>query len=220
MSIESRVVPGISLTIQQIAGGDAVQRRERERLAEAERVVLERLVVAARIVQLVGHEQHGHARAPQAVGQLQSGGARSGLRVHQEDDEVGLRDGELGLPHDLALEGAVVAGIHAAGVDQGEQLSAPLHHHLLAIARHARLRMDDRLARRGEPVDERRLARVRLPHDRDGAEQRALGLRLRLGGALPGTARARGFVAHASPRASTPARSRGRPAAMAACVRR
>ncbi len=183
--------------VQQVAGGDAVQRRERERLAEPERVVLERLVVAARIVQLVGHEQHRHARAPQAVGQLQIGRARRGLRVDQEDDEIGLRDGELGLAHDLALEGAVVARIHAAGVDQRELVAAPLHDELLAVAGDARLGMHDGLARRREPVDERRLAGVRLADDRDGAEQDALADRQRLGRRLaraPGTG---GFVAHA-----------------------
>ncbi len=117
--------------------------------------------------------------------QLQIGRAGRGGRVDEQQDEVGLADRELGLADDLALEGAVVARVDAAGVDQREQLAAPLHDHLLAVARDARLRVHDRLARRGEPVDERRLAGVRLAHDRDGAEQRALGLRLGLGGALP-----------------------------------
>ncbi len=206
--------------VQQIAGGDAVQRRERERLAQAERVVLERLVVPARIVQLVGHEQHRHAGAPQPVGQLEVGGARRRLGIDQEDDEIGLRDGELGLAHDLALEGAVVARIHAAGVDQRELVAAPLHDQLLAVARDAGLGVHDGLARRGEAVDERRLAGVRLADDRDGAEQDALADRQRLGRRLARAPGTRGFVAHAWPPASMLARSRGRPAAMAACVRR
>ena len=128
--------------------------------------------------------------------------------------------GELGLADDLALEGALVAGVHTARVDERELISAPLHDHPLTIARDAGLRVHHGLARRREAVDERRLAGVRLAHDRDRAEQRALGLRFRLGRALPRAARARSFVAHESPRASTAARSRGRPAAIAACVLR
>ena len=162
----------------------------------------------------------GHARAAQPLRQLQIGGAGRGGGIDEQEDEIGLADRELGLARDLALEGAIVARVDAARVDQREQVSAPLHDQLLAVARDARLGVHDGLACRGQAVDERRLAGIRLADDRDGAEQRALGLRLRLGRALPGTARARGLVAHEALRASTPARSRGRPAAMAACVRR
>ena len=206
--------------VEQVARGDAVQRREGERLTDAQLVVLEREIVAARVVELVRDQQHRHVRAAQAVRQLQVGRAGRGRGVDEQQHEVGLADRELGLADDLALERAVVARIHPAGVDQCEERAAPLHDHALAVARHAGLGMHHRLARRRQAVDERRLAGIRLAHDRDRAQQRALGLRLGLGGALPRAAGARGFVAHASPRASRPARSRGRPAAMAACVRR
>ena len=70
---------------------------------------------------------------------------------------------------DLPRDRMWVRDVDAAGVDQQELPAVPLADELLAVARRAVRLVHDRLARRREPVHERRLADVREPDDRDGA---------------------------------------------------
>ena len=103
------------------------------------------------------------------------------LRVDDEEDEVGLRDRGARLDGDLLRDRARVGDVDAARVDQQEALAVPLADELLAVAGRALHCVDDRRARGGEPVDQRRLADVREPDDRDRAAERRLqqpGLRL------------------------------------------
>ena len=57
--------------------------------------------------------------------------------------------------------------VDAAGVDQRQPAAVPLGAELLAVARDAGALVHDRLARLGEPVDERGLADVRVADDGD-----------------------------------------------------
>ena len=97
-----------------------------------------------------------------------------GLRVDDEEDEVGLLDGRARLLGDRARHRRLIRDVDAAGVDQQEALAVPVADELLAVARDARRLVHDRAARAGEPVDERRLADVREADDRDGADEAVL----------------------------------------------
>ena len=167
-----------TIEVEQVAGADAVQRRQRQGLAEAELVELERLGIAAWIVELVRDQDHRLARAAQQVGELLVPGSDAGARVDHEQHEIGLGDRGASLVGDLALHRARVAGIDATGVEDREGGPAPLDDQLLAVARDARLLVHDRLAGRGQAVHERRLADVREADDGDRADQGAEALRL------------------------------------------
>ena len=167
--------------VEQVARVGAVQAGQRERVAEAERVELDGQVVARRVVDLVRQHQDRLLGAPQDVGELLVAGRDAGLGVDDEQHEVGLADRGARLDGDLLRHRARVGDVDAARVDQQEALAVPLADERLAIARRALLGVDDRGARGGEPVDQRRLPDVREAHDRDRASQRRLqqpGLRL------------------------------------------
>ena len=68
-----------------------------------------------------------------------------------------------------ARRGELVAVVEVdpAGVDQRQRPAVPVGVELLAVAGDAGPLVDDRLARLGEAVDERGLADVRIPDDRD-----------------------------------------------------
>ena len=68
---------------------------------------------------------------------------------------------------DRAGDRVGVERVHAAGVDQRELAPVPLAGELLAVARDAGALVHDRLAAAAEPVDEARLADVRVADDGD-----------------------------------------------------
>ena len=82
--------------------------------------------------------------------------AASGLRAHLGRER-----------RFFAGETGVARSEPAAGVDHGEAPRLPLGVELLAVARHARLFLDDRVASPDDAVDERRLADVGSADDRD-----------------------------------------------------
>ena len=73
----------------------------------------------------------------------------------------------IGLGGDLAADRAGVGVVDAAGVDELEGAAVPLGAGLAPVAGDARHGVDDRVAPAGEPVEERRLADVRVADDRD-----------------------------------------------------
>ncbi len=147
--------------VEQLAGAAAVQRRDRDRLAQPEPVQVERRRLVGGVVDLVRDHDHRPVRAAQDLGDLLVARREAGAGVDHDRDHVGLLDGPPRLGRDLRLHGRVVADVDAAGVDQDERAPAPVAGHLVAVARHARALVDDRVPRRREPVHERRLARVR-----------------------------------------------------------
>ena len=162
--------------VEQVAGVRAVQRRDRERVAEAEAVQLERERRLRRVVDLVREQQDILLRLAQDLSELLVAGCDAGAGVDDEEHEVGLGDRGACLLRDLAGDRMWVDDVDAAGVDQQEVEPVPLRDQLLAVARRALRLVHHRLTRRGEPVDERRLADVRETHDRDRALQFDRGL--------------------------------------------
>ena len=82
-----------------------------------------------------------------------------------------LRRLRSGLVGHLFGERRAVCDVDAARVDEQEALPGPLADDLFPVACDARRLVDDRLARAGQPVDERGLADVRESDDRDSSEQ-------------------------------------------------
>src|SRR5581483_331952 len=135
--------------------------RERDRVAEAEPVELERGLVATGVVDLVREQEDGLVRLAENLRDLLVARRHPDPRVDDEQDEVGLRDRGPRLLGDRARDRGRVGDVDAAGVDQPELGSRPLADELLAVARDAGGLVYDRGPRAGQAVDERRLADVR-----------------------------------------------------------
>jgi hypothetical protein len=78
-----------------------------------------------------------------------------------------LGETRLRLLADRARERVLVAEVHATRVDQLERAPVPLALHLVAVARHPRALVHDRLARAAQAVDQRGLAHIRIADDGD-----------------------------------------------------
>ena len=152
--------------VEEVAGPGPLQRGDGVQIAEAERIELGGLRLAAPRVGLVGDEHHGFAAAAQAVGDLVLDRDDAGLRVDDEEDHVGLVDGRLGLPAHgrLDLAGRIV---EAAGVHEGELPPAPVRRGVEAIAGGPRLVLHDGHALADDTVEEGRFADVGTPDDGD-----------------------------------------------------
>ena len=142
-----------------------MKRRDGNRVAEAEAVELQRVEVFARVVELVGEHEYLPARLAQDLGELLVTGRHPRLRVDDEQHEVGLLDGLPRLRRDLRAERSGVGAVDPARIDEAERRAGPLAKELLAVTRDSRRLVDDRGARRGEAVDQRRLADVRVADD-------------------------------------------------------
>ena len=77
--------------VEQVARAVAVQRGERDRVAEAEPVELERRLLARRVVDLVREQEDGLTGLAQDLRDLLVAGRDPDLRIDDEEHEVGLR---------------------------------------------------------------------------------------------------------------------------------
>ena len=146
-----------------------MQARDRERVAEAELVELERELLLRRVVDLVGDDEHVLLGLAENLGELLVAGRHTGARVDDEEHEVRLADRRACLLCDLTRDRVRIGDVDATGVDREEVVALPLDDQLLAVARRALRLVHDCLPRRGEAVDQRRLADVREADDRNGA---------------------------------------------------
>ena len=78
--------------VEEVARAVPVERRDRNRVAEAEAVELERLEVAARVVELVREHEHRPPRQAEDLGELLVPGRDARPGVDDEEHEVGLLD--------------------------------------------------------------------------------------------------------------------------------
>ena len=158
--------------VEQITRAMAVQRGDRDRVADAQGVELPQVVVlAGRVVELVDEQERGllelahHARHALVL----LGDAHRA--VDDEQDDGGL----LGRRERLVADGGgehVVAlhGLDAAGVDERELATVPVGHVVAAVAGDAAALVHDGVGGLGDTIDERRLAHVRAADDRyDGS---------------------------------------------------
>ncbi len=143
-----------------------------DRLPEAERVEVGHGGLVGGAVDLVGDDDHGQIRPAQDLGDLGVALAQPGAGIEHDRDRVGVGDRHAGLVLDGARQRVLGGEVNPAGVDQVEAHAVPLALERLAVARHARLLVDDRLAAADEPVDQGRLADVRIADDRDPGQTR------------------------------------------------
>ena len=129
--------------VEQVARAVAVQRRERDRVAEAEPVELERARVLPRVVDLVREQEHRLAGAAQDLGQLLVARRDPRARVDDEQDEVGLGDRRPRLLDDRARDRRSGRRCRRRPCRSAGSGGRPLADHLLAVARHARRLVDD-----------------------------------------------------------------------------
>ncbi len=109
---------------------------------------------------LVGDEQHRLVDAAQAAGDLLVEGHQAVAGIDDEQDQVGLVDGDVDLAFDVAGQIVDVLDAHAAGVDDFEVAIADLDGCRQAIAGHAGRGIDDGDAPARQPIEERRFADV------------------------------------------------------------
>jgi hypothetical protein len=165
--------------VEQIARPLAVDRRNDERFAEAQASELTGdLGLHARGLRLVCDEQHRAPRAPHDRGHVVVERRAAGLRVDDEDDDVGLARGRLRLVprrlRDGVARGCFV--VDPAGVDDAERAAAPLSERVEAVARHAGRVVDDGEAAADQTIEQRALPDVRPADDRHGGWAQSLGL--------------------------------------------
>ncbi len=134
-------------------------------VAEAEGVELAQGVHLLRVVHLVDGQHHGLGLLAQHVGHVLVHGGEPLACVDEEEDGVGLVDGQGDLAADFLLELVVAAHNVAAGVDDGEVLAVPVGVAVLAVARYAGGGVDDGVAAFGEAVEEGGLAHIGASDD-------------------------------------------------------
>ena len=150
--------------VEHVARAAAVQRRDREGLAEPEVPEPGGLGLGALVVDLVGRQHDRLAGLAQDLDDclVRVGDADRG--VDDEEHGVGQRDGDLGLQRD-PLEESLRVRVPAAGVDDGERAAVPVGVVGDAVAGDAGLVLDDGLAAADDPVDQRRLPDVGAADD-------------------------------------------------------
>ena len=122
---------------------------------------------ARQVVELVDDQDDWTRGASQLRGDFLVDRIRPFLPVHHEDHEVRLLHRELHLHPDGDIHGVRRTGHQPPGVDQPEVTSPPFGLAKMAIPCRARFIGNDRIATTEEPIEQRGLADVGPPDDRD-----------------------------------------------------
>ena len=143
-----------------------------DEIGRAEPVELARRRFPARRVELVHDEDDARPAAAQLARRRLVRRGEPGLAVEHVDDERGVDDRrEAPLAHGDVETGRAL-GLEAAGVDEKHRAVVEDRHGLVGVARDARSRIDERLPTPQQAIEERRLAGVRPPDDRDPRQRR------------------------------------------------
>ena len=136
---------------------------------EAELRELRRIRAVFRVIDFVNDENDRLARAPQETREFLIHGHEALLPVHEEKQHVARGDGDLRLSADLIRERGVHIRADAARVEDGKRRAPKLASRGDAVARDARLVVDDRDFSPGQTIEERGLPDIRTAYDGDGA---------------------------------------------------
>ena len=165
--------------IEQIAGVGSLQRRDQKRIAEPQSVQLVGSISIDLAVGLVAHEDDRPPSPAEGLGNLLVEGRHAVAHIHHEAADVSLGDRHLRLltcgPRERRDVGGGIARqrhVKPRGVHDGESLPAPLDDTVQPVPRQPREGIDDRPARAGEPVEQRRLADVGAADDRNDTDRR------------------------------------------------
>ena len=159
----------------------------------AEGVELGGFLLAPLVVGLVGDYEDGHRCPAQELDGLEIRGRRAGGRVHHEDDEVRLGDGQPRLLLHLRLDVVGRVRLQPARIDHDEAARVPLGFPVQPVTGRSGAVLDDGGAAAEDPVEEGALADVGAADDGDDGEA-VHGRSSPRGQAAPavGTARLRG----------------------------
>lgn len=128
--------------------------------------LIEIRVDGAHGVHLVHRQHDGLAAALEHTGYLLVGGSQAGLDIRDEDNDVGVVDGDLGLlPHE-GQNLAVCIGLDAAGVHQAEPAAHPLALAVDTVTGDAGGVLYDGQPPTDDLIEQHGLAHVGASHDR------------------------------------------------------
>ena len=144
---------------------DAVLRRYREDVGDAESVEFVGQAVAHLRVDLVDGQRDGLAEALEHLREVAVAAGDFGAPVHQEDDVGGALEGEFGLVQDLRGDVLLVVHDDAAGVDQLEAPAVVFGSPMYAVARDAGFVPDDGAPLSCDAIEKGGLSYVGPAHD-------------------------------------------------------
>ena len=160
--------------VEQVAGAFAVDRRNRNRLAKAQARRIRRAPTHSAFgdSDLLATSDDRAALATQNLRDVFVERMQAGLRVDDEDDDVGFLRGGFGLAArrfgELIAVRHIGVGIDSGRVDHAERPAAPFAERVEAVAGDARGVLDDREALPDQPVEEGALPDVGAADDGDG----------------------------------------------------
>ena len=133
-------------------------------------------------IDLVDRDDEGLPSAAQQASQFFVERREASLAVYDEDEQRGLVDGHARLAQDFLGNQRLVVGKDAARIHDFQRAAAPVGFAIDAVAGDAGLVGDNRAARTGQAVEERRLAHIGPSHDdeRWKARSHEFGLRCNL----------------------------------------
>jgi len=153
--------------VEQVRHAPPVVGRDGMCLLPAEGPELGRLQLPSRVVRLVDRHEHRRAGGAEQFGGFLVRRGQPADRIDDEDDDVRLGDRQPRLDLDLGLDRVVRVNLQAAGVNQDEPPAVPLGVSVQAVPGRPRPILNDRGTFPDDPVEERALAHVRAPDDRD-----------------------------------------------------
>ena len=140
--------------VEQFAGAAAGDAGDGVGVAQSQGVEFGEGVHLLRVVHFVHDQEDGFGLAAEHVGDVLVHGGEPLAGVDEEEDGVGLVDGEGDLPAYFLFELVVAAHDVSAGVDDGEVFAVPVGVAVLAVARDAGDGVDDGVACLCEAVEE------------------------------------------------------------------
>ena len=150
-----------------LADAERVLRRDRQRLAEAERIGLVDARLGRAALAFIGGEDHRLAGAAHQLGENLVCRHHAGPRVDQEQHQIGLGDRRLRLlAH--ARGKPLIPGLEPRGIDEGDGARPKLGLGLAPVARQTGLVVDQRQLLADQPVEQGGLADIRPSDDGDG----------------------------------------------------
>jgi hypothetical protein len=157
--------PRAKLPVKQGVDADAVLRRYREYVGNAESEELVGQAVAHLRVDLVDRERDGLTEALEHLGEVAVAAGDFGAPVHQEDDVVGGFQDEFGLAEDLPRDVLLVVHHDAAGIDHLEAPAVVFGSPMYTVARDAGFVPDDGAPLSCDAVEKSGLSYVGPAHD-------------------------------------------------------
>ena len=153
--------------LRHLADAETMLGRDRQRLAETERIGFVQTGLRRAALAFIRGEDHWLAGAAHQLGEDLIGRNHPRPRIDHEQNEIGLGDGRFSLlAH--ARRQPLVPGLQSRGIDEGDGAGPEFGLGLAPIARQARLIVDQRELLADELVEQGGLADIRPSDDGDG----------------------------------------------------